>query len=153
MPDFAQSPLTNFALEMEALLQRQCESHGVQFHLLKAELFAKWISDKEPADPAADILTRARDCLTRRDQSGYQSACLAWLQTKHGAQLGDTVRLGGWDRPRDVVIEDFLIEFEGDDLTRCSALFIGPCVSHKVKGTFPFDHLQSIKHSVLKLST
>lgn len=141
------------AAEMERQLQFLCDSLGFSFTEIRQELKAKWmLEDMSVAQAAADAaqlqsperlcLERALACMRANDAAGARQAGLDWLKTKHGAQLGDTITLWGWKKPRVVELRDIEVVIENDDVDECYIEFIGPCISQRINTSSPERHLQ-----------
>jgi hypothetical protein len=153
--------LDKHTTELEDLLRRECVERGLDFASIQGNLQFRWmraalaerIAEQTAADaPFKTVLERALRCQQTNDKTGYRQACLEWLKLRHDVQLGDTVVLGGWARPREVRIEDFHISLEEDDLTQKSFVwFVGPCLSHTIRSVNPLSHGQPIEDSVRKV--
>lgn len=145
-------------VEIERILQR-CVEAGVTYDQAFTEL--NWQTtlrgmrksaerEKVKEAPFTAHLQTAYDCEMAGDSAGHRAACLAWLQAKHGVQLGDTVLVWGWDVPREILLDDFIINFEKDEsLSNGFMWFTGP-TSHTPKGKPPERQGQSMDYAVCK---
>jgi hypothetical protein len=151
------------AATMETQLRFLCDSLSFNFDEIRRELKQKWtLEDAEAAQLAAaaeDAVSPERICLKRalacqraNDAAGGRQAALDWLKLKHGVQIGDTVELSGFKRPRTVVLRDFELVLERGDIDECYADFIGTCISQIIKGSAPESHMQPIYRAVKKLA-
>jgi hypothetical protein len=106
--------------------------------------------DKAKESPFTEHLQRAYDCQFAGDKAGHRAACLAWLEAKHGVRLGDTALVYGWSVPREILLDDFVIDFKKDEsLSHGFMWFTGP-TSHAPKGKPPEYQGQSMDYAVHK---
>ena len=145
--------IQNNAAEMERQLQFLCDSLGFNFPDIRRELKHKWLLE-DAADaqakataaecraPEIQCLERALACQRANDAAGARQAGLDWLKTKHGAEVGDTLTLWGWKKPRVVELQDIEVLIEKGDIGECYIAFIGPCISQRINTSSPNRHLQ-----------
>ena len=146
------------AAEIELLLQR-CVAAGADyddaFRQLNAQTFYQGMersAEREKANeaPLTAHLQKAYDCQMAGDTAGHRAACQAWLEAKHNVRLGDTVLVAGWAQPREILLDDFVINFREDESLHSGFMwFTGP-TSHAPKGVPPERQGQSMDYAVRK---
>lgn len=157
-------PLTSTELEelvkaeTEQLLER-CVQAGAEyesaFWALNREMVMRGLAESAKRETAKEApylahLKRAYDCQQKGDSAGHREACLAWLLAKHGVRLGDTVEVYGWAKPREILLDDFIINWNGETYLEDGFMwFTGP-TSHAPKGVPPASQGQRMEYSVYK---
>lgn len=135
--------IDRFIPALEAAMKTLCAAEGLDYKDVKNSLSLQWAIDAAKASkeatklrdaPFAAILLKALAAKREGDEAAYIAACLEWLYKKHGVALGDFVTLGGWAKPRTILLEKFYINVNEDDPVGSSFLwFEGDCHSHTLK--------------------
>lgn len=146
------------AAEIELLLNR-CAAQGFDYDKTFSELnwqtsMRGWRQAEEAQRieeaPHNAHLQRAYDAQLAGDKATHKLACLDWLESKHGVHLGDTVLVYGWVEPREILLDDFIINWSDDrNLDEGFMWLTGP-TSHVAKGKNPSELGQLMRHAISK---
>lgn len=94
--------------------------------------------EKDREAPFLAHVKRAFCCQRVGDTAGHKAASEAWLLAKHGVRIGDVVEVFGWKQPREILLDEFFIEWTNfrDDYEDGFLWFSGP-TSFSDKGRVP----------------
>lgn len=145
--------------ETEQLLER-CVQAGADYEeafwtlnmqivLRGLDASAKREAKKEA--PFVALLEKAYNCQQAGDQAGHRDACLAWLKAKHGVEIGDVVDVYGWAQPREILIDDFIINWSPDSSLMNGFMWLTGPTSHAPKGKPPASQGQHMEYAVRKV--
>jgi len=73
--------------------------------------------DSTPESIGQRLLALARGALADNDLKAFSVACQRWLRAAHGVALGDGVSLLGREQPLEMVVEDFALSWNDDQVT------------------------------------
>lgn len=100
--------------------------------------------------PYASVLQTAQAAQAAGDVFNWEKLCRRWLELQHGVTLGEVVRVHGWSRPRDLLLDRFTIDWFADaelPLAQGLMTFEGPS-SHTQRGKMFKRHTCSLSCAV-----
>lgn len=82
-----------------------------------------------PLIPEGEVLREAFQYHLRGDLKSCKAMSKAWLMLAHNATIGHIVTVYGWVIPRELLLEDFHIEWSSStDYRQATLVFTGPTV-------------------------
>lgn len=96
---------------------------------LQMRVAGKDASTWEAGLPGADLLAQARQAQVCGDSSTWQLRSREWLVQVHGARLGEVIRVEGWQEPREILLDEFVLDWQGEaemPLSQARMVLTGP---------------------------